>query len=333
MAPSAPFPVTAPYRVRADLARLGDAHAVPASIDPGPPTVFRAARDHAPLLRERLAALERAPTRVRGVDPEVDAARLRVATIDIARRAEAEMPGRVLFDGTALSLPHLGLRVEPDGRLCHASAATTGAEGTDADLPQRVLALLADRPAPLRALEAVALALDEDLVLLAAGEGGAGRVVWLQVCFPSGWDPGAMVAASFARLHGPVPGAEALLRAAPALVRAMLHRGPFVRYVWGLAPDGARSRHPNDARTMPSDHPLDDTWLRVERQTTLALPSASLALFAIGVHLTPLRDALVDAERRDAFVAAVDSLGDAERRYKGVPWTSDAVRSWCDTLT
>jgi dimethylamine monooxygenase subunit A len=326
--PAAPFPVVAPYRVRADMARLGDARAVPESLDPGPASVFRDARDWPEALRERLEALEAAPERVRVLDPALDPGHLQLAADAIARRAEAEVPGQVRRDGAALVLPRLGLRVEPGGRL----RAERGPDATDAELQGRVLALLAARPEALRSVEALALALDEDLVLLAAGASGEGRVAWLHVCFPSGWDPGAMAAASFAQLHAPVPGAAALLRAGPALVRAMLSKGPYVRYVWGLSPDGARSRHPDRARPMPAEHPLADAWLRVERQTTLALPAASLALFAIGVHVTPLPVALSSAERRDAFAAAVASLGPAERRYKGVPWSGEAVRAWCDAL-
>lgn len=325
----APFPVAAPYRVRADLARLADERAVPRSVDAGPPTVFRDAADWPDLLGERLDALEAAPERVRAIDPAVDPERLQLAADAIARRAAGEVPGRVRRDGAALVLPRLGLRVEPGGRL----RREVGPDDTvDERSRDRVLALLAERPAALRAAEALALALDEDLVLLAAGASGEGRVAWLHVCFPSGWDPGAMAAASFAQLHAPVPGAAALLRAGPALVRAMLSKGPYVRYVWGLSPDGARSRHPDRACPMPAEHPLAEAWLRVERQTTLALPEASLALFAIGVHVTPLRVALSSAERRDAFAAAVASLGPAERRYKGVPWSGEAVRDWCDAL-
>lgn len=342
-APGAPFPVTAPYRVRADLARLGDERAVPSAVDAGPPTVVRDAPDWVDVLRERLDALEAEPQHVRARDASVPDGRLRAAAIAIARRAQTELPGRVRLDGEVVTAVRVGLRVAADGAV-HALA--TGGR-VDPDLRDRARALLESRPAGLRPLEALALALDEDLVLLAdgadgaaapaggdvvGGDGASGRVAWLQVCFPSGWDPGAMAAASFERLHAPVPGAEALMRAAPAVVRAMLTKGPFVRYVWGLSPDGARSRHPARSRPMPSDHPLDDAWLRVERQTTLALPGTALALFAIGVHVTRLPEALASAARREAFAAAVASLGPAERRYKGVPWPTEAVRTWCDAL-
>jgi len=196
-APAAvPFPVTAPYRVRADLHRLGDARAVPPSLDPGPATVFRADARWKALLAARLDALERHPGDVRAVDEAAALERLHAAGEDAAEPA----------------------------------------------LRRRAHTLLGARPPALRRLEALALALQEDVVLLGprvagsrrapgaaqaggADEAGTGRVAWLQVTFPSGWDPGAMAGASFERLHAPVPGAGVLRRTAPALVQRRLN-GP-----------------------------------------------------------------------------------------------------------
>ena len=344
-APAAvPFPVTAPYRVRADLHRLGDARAVPPSLDPGPATVFRADARWPSLLAARLDALERHPGDVRAVDEAAALERLHAAGLTLARRAAQEQPQRVRCDDEAVVLPLLGLRVASDGTLEGCEPA--GEDAAEPALRHRARALLAARPPALRRLEALALALQEDVALLgpraaegrpapgvaevgAADEGGTGRVAWLQVTFPSGWDPGAMAGASFERLHAPVPGAGVLRRAAPALMQAMLTKGPFVRYVWGVAPDAEFARHPRRARPMPSDLPLEAAYLRVERQTTLALPEQSLALFATGIHVTSLPCALSTPERRAAFAAAVASLDVAARRYKGIPWDDEAVRRWC----
>ena len=332
----------APYRVRADMARLDDERAVPSSVDPGPATVFRGDRTWPGLLAERLDALEAAPSGVRAVDAQAADDTLRIAGACVARHAAAELPSRVSVERGAVVLHGLGLRVTKAGAVEHVSAGEAGPTDAlpDASLRVRAQALLRDRPPQLRTLEALALALQEDLVLIGpAGpsdegcdEHGTGRVSWLHVAFPSGWDPGSMAGASFERLHAPVPEADALRRAATALVQAMLRKGPFVRYVWGLSPDGARARHPRHAQPMPPDHPLDAAWLRVERQTTLALPEAGAAMFAIGVHVTPLSEALAAPDRRAAFADAVASLTPAMRRYKGVPWDEVTVRAWCRSL-
>ena len=323
--PIAPFPVVAPYRVRPDLHRL-EAGAVAADVDPGPLSVFRCDATWPDVRRERLAALEHHPEDVRAVDDEKRSGeRLHAAGLALAHAVAAEWPQRVRVDGEALVLPTLGVRVEPDGALAPAEAPSEGGG------ERRTVHMLADRPATLRRLEGIASSLHEDLVLIGPGS-GSGRVAWLHVAFPSGWEPGAMAGASFERLHAPVPHAEGLRRAAPALVRAMIDKGPFVRYVWGVAPDGARSRHPRHAAAMTTSAPIDAAWLRVERQTTLPLPRLGLAVFAIHVYVTPLPLALAVPGRRAAFLAAVRSLDPLTRRYKGVPWSDDALAAWAAQL-
>jgi hypothetical protein len=323
--PIVPFPVVAPYRVRPDLHRL-EPGAVAADVDPGPLTVFRCDATWPDVRAERLAALEHHPEDVRAVDDqERDSALLHAAGLALARAVAAEWPQRVRVDGEALVLPTLGVRVEPDGAVAPIPAMSVDGSAL------RAVHGLAERPATLRRLEGIASSLHEDLVLIGPGSGG-GRVAWLHVAFPSGWDPGAMAGASFERLHAPVPHAEGLQRAAPALVRAMIDKGPFVRYVWGIAPDGARSRHPRHAAAMAPGAPPDDAFLRVERQTTLPLSVLGLAVFAIHVYATPLPLALAAADRRDAFLAAVRSLDPLTRRYKGVPWSDDDLAAWAAQL-
>jgi hypothetical protein len=323
--PIVPFPVVAPYRVRPDLHRL-EPGGVAADVDPGPLTVFRCDATWPDVRAERLAALERHAEDVRAVDDaEQGGALLHAAGLALARAVAAEWPQRVRVDGEAVVLPTLGVRVEPDGALAPTEAPPEG------DGARRTVLVLAERPAALRRLEGLASSLHEDLVLIGPGS-GCGRVAWLHVAFPSGWDPGAMAGASFERLHAPVPHAEGLRRAAPALVRAMIDKGPFVRYVWGVAPDGARSRHPRHAAAMTADAPIDGAYLRVERQTTLPLPVLGLAVFAIHVYATPLPLALAAPVRRAAFLAAVRSLDPLTRRYKGVPWSDDALAAWAAQL-
>lgn len=313
---------------------------MPATVDPGTPTVFRADDAWPTLLTERLDALDRHPDDVRAVASDLRAPSAVAAGMAIARRAAIEQPERVTVDDEAVELRRLGLRVLRDGTVATTARVQDGADGSGRDGPvgaevgARVMDVLGTRPPHLVLLEALALALQEDLVLMVPSHAtdAAGRVAWLHVAFPSGWDPGAMAGASFQRLHAPVPEADALQGAASALVRAMLLKGPYVRYVWGLAPDGSRSRHPRRAARMRSDHPLGAAWLRVERQTTLPLPAAGAALFAIGVHVVPLSAALTDPVRREAFADAVASLSPAAKRYKGVPWDAEAVRRWCRAL-
>src|SRR5690606_38402838 len=99
---------------------------------------------------------------------------------------------------------------------------------------------LAAVPEAHRLLEAVALAIAEDVVVVDADA----RAVWLHVCAPSGWDPGATADRHLTELHGPVPDADRLRASSAALGRAITSGGPFVRWVWGLTDDPAAAHHP-----------------------------------------------------------------------------------------
>jgi dimethylamine monooxygenase subunit A len=308
-----PFPIAASYRVAPDLQRL--AAAAPSADDPGPATPFRFDTDAPAALVRLLDALVRYPDAVRWVDPTLGAAES--FALAHAAAVGAADP-RLQAHPDAITLPALGLRVDRDGALSAVDPRLAPA-AFDASLAAAARAALARLPAATRALDALRFAVAEDLVLLRRDRpGDGGRAAYLCVVAPSGWDPGARGNASFAALHAAIPGASTLVRASAAIVDAMVTRGPFVRYVWGLATSGAFSAH---ARLHPAP-PLTlarvaTAWLRVERQTTLALPASGAALFAIRVLPQPLALALTTPERRRRFRQAIEGMDDALAAYKG----------------
>lgn len=160
----------------------------------------------------------------------------------------------------------------------------------------------------------------------ASREGGSAEL--LHVCFPSGWDPAARAGAGFAALHAPVPHGEALRRAAPQLVRAMVSRGPFVRYVWSLAPDARLDRNPRRQPDQRASRPPQALWFWVERQTVMPLPELGRALFTIRVYVTPLASVLTDQERRRTLASAVASMDAEALAYKGIGSMRDPLLAW-----
>lgn len=188
--------------------------------------------------------------------------------------------------------------------------------------------LLEGSPRATRLADALALSLPEDLVWM-RDDGVAGRASLLHVSFPSHWAPDARAGASLAELHAPVADGEALRAASAALMRAIVRKGPFVRAVWSLQSTAALDLHPGASRSAgpPTEHGagapvggiVAGTWFRVERQTTVPFPSAGLALFAIRVHVTPLRRVLEAVPGRAARLAAsVRSMSAGVRAYKGL---------------
>jgi hypothetical protein len=327
-----PF-VTAPtYAVRADLTRLGQ---LPAHVrDAGPPTLARLDADAGRALAHALGELRAAPDAVRAVDTAADPARLSAAAGALAEALEREGDPRVRADGAGRTFPWLGVRVGVDGALDVHEASADAPPEVAARAPDAAAWLATERADPAGfaaatlALDALALALQEDVVVMTRERpGDGGRAAYLNVVAPSGWDPGAQAGASFARLHAPVPHRAPLDAAAGALVDALVTRGPFVRHVWSLAPDGALGRHPRRS-APPVAVPPERLWYRVERQTTLPVPEADAFVFLIRVYAAPLAQVVADPEPRAAVAAAVASMDADLLAYKGLVGRRDALLAW-----
>ncbi len=83
------------------------------------------------------------------------------------------------------------------------------------------------------------------------------------------------------------------------------------------APDAPAGPDPTDPAAW---------WLRVERQTSVPLPTLERALFTIRPYLVPL-PALPAAQCR-VLADAVASMGAEARRYKGITAIADDVVRW-----
>ena len=125
-----------------------------------------------------------------------------------------------------------------------------------------------------------------------------------------------MIGASFEALHRPVPGFVETPAAVRSMVRAMIERGPYVRFVWTLCTDDQLDHHP-DVRGKLDWSAASGLWLRVERQVTVALPEAQASVFLIRTYLYPT-DQLC-AEQREVVLRALEVMPEPIRAYKGLP--------------
>jgi hypothetical protein len=330
--PRVPYPVVAPYRPRPDLARLGSVmhgRLETRVLDPD---------DGAPMtLRAKWARLRAAPGRCVAIAPGLAddpvAVWTRVAT---AAGALADREARGAGEGPAVGGPLVRV-----GDALHATVAGW-AMPADPRTPFSLRALRADaepvlrwiasRPPAEQPLHALALALQEDLAWIEADSPeSAARTALLHVCWPSGWDPAAKIGMDFAAVHAPVADADLLRASARPLSRALMTQGPFVRFVWTVAPDGSRARHPSDGARAPDAAP----WFRCERQVSVPVPGGSggLALFLIRLHLAPLAEAADTPERRAVLREALCSMSAATRLYKGLAGPDGRWQPWLDTST
>ncbi|MEM6956052.1 MAG: heme-dependent oxidative N-demethylase subunit alpha family protein [Myxococcota bacterium] len=166
-------------------------------------------------------------------------------------------------------------------------------------------------------LRALGDACQEDFAILHEGKGGTGETLAVDVRFPSGWHPERLLHADFAAIHGPVPDFPASDAASRAMVRGMVHRGPYVRFVWTLSPTDTLDQHPDRHDRAAAWRTATQLFLRVERQVTVPFPDLGASLFLIRVFHTPLED--LKAAERKTLLAALDAMPDDVRRYKGLP--------------
>lgn len=240
----------------------------------------------------------------------------------LAHAVSAAVPSLLAVEGERVTLPGAGVTVGADGDLGR------GCERHTVPVPgggDTVVARLVEVPPEHRHLEAVALAIAEDVVVVDA----SGRVLWAHVCAPSGWDPGVAAGRWLAELHGPVPAAERLRAASTALARAIVTAGPHVRWVWGLTDDPAAAHHPRfrgPATTARGE--VAALTFRAERQTTLPVPGHGLGVFLIRVHRAPLGAVAATPQRRTRLAAAIRSLPDDLAVYKGVTARRDDLLAW-----
>ena len=187
------------------------------------------------------------------------------------------------------------------------------------------------------ALDALACQLQEDLAVVCRAD-GANWLAALHLCFPSHWAAEAKIGRDFATIHRPVPGMERTNRNASEIVDAMIDRGPYVRFVWGLSTDSRLNHHPKPPGHLPAGErdawcgrrfDLDDPrlFLRVERQVIWGFPQSQAALFAIRTYLTDVASIRQDQWRRDMLCAALRSMSVESLRYKGIA-DREAIISW-----
>jgi dimethylamine monooxygenase subunit A len=187
-------------------------------------------------------------------------------------------------------------------------------------------------------LDALACQVQEDLAVVRL-TGDRNWLASIHLCFPNHWAAEEKIGRDFAAIHEPVAGIETINRAAPAIVRAMVHKGPFVRFAWGIASDARLNHHPEPPRGVPAaawhgryatGGDTAEFFLRVERQVVWGLPAVGASLFTIRTYFVS-GAALSDADR-NSLRSALHSMTPEQREYKGIAATFSAVLSWIDRL-
>lgn len=229
-------------------------------------------------------------------------------------------------------LHHLGLRVmgeDTEVEVARVKPTPLGA---------RVADWLEGQTGVVRLLDALSLSCQEDLVVMRdLGQAGHGAEA-LSVCFPSGWNPHEKLLGDFVQIHQPIADNQRLLGSSANVMKALFSKGPFIRFSWGLTPDGDLDHHPLTRKPpRPADFFTDparvaeQTFLRMERQTTKAFPEMGRGLFTIRIYVTPLKERLAaDPTLRPRLIQLIRSVKPEVLAYKGMARLVPPLLEWLE---
>lgn len=172
-------------------------------------------------------------------------------------------------------------------------------------------------------LDFLARLVQEDFALVAT-EDSNDWVAYLHLCSPSHWAAEEKIGRSFFDVHEPIPGFERVNAAADGLIDAMIRKGPFVRFVWGIESDDRLNHHPEPPSGFEpapwQGRRFDEGrfWVRTERQAVWGMPEVGAALFVIRVGYVSGENVMADETLRAPLVEALKSMSPEARRYKGL---------------
>jgi len=308
--------VTAPFRMQPGLRRL----------EPGA-AQLTAARPGGRHLREKMAVLERDPTKAlvakAGFHP---LPALRAIAAEAAREPLPAFAVRGSGEDLTFHAPLLGASI------------VSGEPGGDSDT------LVSDRlksiPPALRPAALLSLAFEEDFAIVDAA---STEIPWLAVCLPSRWAPETKVGRPFAAVHAPVADNAMLVAAGESLLRLVTGAERWERFVWTISADPRLHQHPDSgcARWPPApasasgndpdraaDGLADLASLRSERQTFIPVDGTGQAVFTIRVESRPLQDAVRTPADAMRLHAALASMSPAVLAYRDLAVARDRLLHW-----
>jgi Protein of unknown function (DUF3445) len=242
-------------------------------------------------------------------------------------------PELIHLEPDGIELKYLGLRLQCSSAATRIEPEIERVHPTE--LGERIAAWLERQNGVARLLDALTLSCQEDIVIM-RGIAETAHAEALSVSFPSGWDPREKLAENFERIHEPIADNSRLLKASGNTMKALLTKGPFIRYSWGLTINPSLDNHPNSPKPEPLQAWLENpnelvkhSYLRMERQTTFPMPDLERGLFSIRIYVTPLLERLErDPSLRVRLARFVASVKPEVLAYKGMGQITPGILQW-----
>ncbi|MEZ4816032.1 MAG: DUF3445 domain-containing protein [Bdellovibrionota bacterium] len=195
----------------------------------------------------------------------------------------------------------------------------------------------------LNAFDALCSQIQEDVALLTLEQVEGVQKNYLSavhLCAAGHWSPEDKIGKDFFAVHTPVPHIEKINERAQQFADMMVHKGPFVRFVWGFSTDTRLNHHPVapqgiDSKTWHGrsfqDPKRDQLFVRVERQVTWGLPEINSGLFTIRVSYLKGEEILKDPEKKQKLLESIQSMSPHSKKYKGLETSYETLCKYLES--
>lgn len=188
-------------------------------------------------------------------------------------------------------------------------------------------------------LDAIANQLQEDLAVVHL-DNNNDYLCALHLCSPNHWAAEEKIGKHFIDIHSHVPHMEKLNQQSGNLLQALMSKGPYTRFAWGLATDNRLNHHPLAPEDIDEQHwpgrnfdiNKPELWLRVERQTLSGLPDTNIILFTIRTYFYNVYDFRNQKMKLEQISSAISSMSSESLIYKGLQQSKNDILSWLQIL-
>lgn len=210
-------------------------------------------------------------------------------------------------------------------RLCHEHAEYFQRQDNKLHcrLSNETLSLDENPDGYLDLIDALASQVQEDIAVLQFDSQGMNTLRALHLCCPNHWGANQRIGQNFFELHKDVPGFNQANKEADKLLRGIVQRGPYVRFVWGLSNNQKLNQHPETQQANRRFDKDGKLYVRVERQLLYGLPSVNALLFFIRTYFVDAN--ILEASERQSLLENVREMNTDMLRYKGIFESRDMI--------
>ena len=187
------------------------------------------------------------------------------------------------------------------------------------------------------ALDALSCQVQEDIAIIERHK-QKDFISFLHLCLPNHWAAEDKLGQSIIDAHLPVPKMDKINQQTPKLINALIHKGPFERFTWGIATDKRLNHHPIapdgieqaewQGRKFDPDKP--ELYLRIERQTTTGLAEVNAFIFTIRTYHRSVKN--LTSDELAILKHAILTMPDTVKVYKGLHRQSEEICSYLELL-